>query len=238
GPPRNISTKATYWGLYFGFEGIDGRNIETGQEDSAGYTYMGRLLRRGRDNMYGIWTNVTIDTWEMNNPTHCRLMADTDAWGDELEANMRDHGWTACPNATECWNTDCPVPCMYDSYYEPGFWDPLDQNGANDPSVQCTSPGMICNSSGDEYARDITYNYVGGLEEEDNHGTAGINVLYVDGHTEQDGGQYPGPLGCVNVSSLDRELGQRYRVYVWAGEPWVPSLPEWWQLGGGAERDW
>lgn len=44
---------------------------------------------------------------------------------------------------------------------------------------------------------DPGYRYVGGLEEEDNHGQDGINVLYLDWHAEFDARSWPSPLGTV-----------------------------------------
>ena len=40
------------------------------------------------------------------------------------------------------------------------------------------------------------YRYIGGLEEADNHGQDGINVLYFDLHAEFDARSWPTPLGC------------------------------------------
>lgn len=39
------------------------------------------------------------------------------------------------------------------------------------------------------------YRYVGGLEEDDNHGKDGVNVLYYDWHVEFDDRAFPSPLG-------------------------------------------
>ena len=39
------------------------------------------------------------------------------------------------------------------------------------------------------------YRYVGGLEEYDNHGQDGVNVLYLDWHAEFDARSWPSPLG-------------------------------------------
>ena len=41
------------------------------------------------------------------------------------------------------------------------------------------------------------YRYVGGLEEADNHGQDGVNVLYLDWHAEFDGRSWPSPLGTT-----------------------------------------
>jgi len=40
------------------------------------------------------------------------------------------------------------------------------------------------------------YRYVGGLEQADNHGQDGVNVLYLDWHAEFDGRSWPSPLGA------------------------------------------
>ena len=42
------------------------------------------------------------------------------------------------------------------------------------------------------------YRYVGGLEEYDNHGQDGVNVLYMDYHGEFDARSWPSPLGTLN----------------------------------------
>ena len=41
------------------------------------------------------------------------------------------------------------------------------------------------------------YRYVGGLEERDNHGQDGVNVLYYDWHAEFDARSWPSPLGTL-----------------------------------------
>ena len=41
------------------------------------------------------------------------------------------------------------------------------------------------------------YRYVGGLEQGDNHGQDGVNVLYLDWHAEFDARSWPSPLGGV-----------------------------------------
>ena len=43
------------------------------------------------------------------------------------------------------------------------------------------------------------YRYVGGLEEDDNHGRAGLNVLYYDWHVAWDDRSFPSPLGWHRV---------------------------------------
>ena len=42
------------------------------------------------------------------------------------------------------------------------------------------------------------YRYVGGLEQADNHGQDGVNVLYLDWHAEFDARSWPSPLGTLH----------------------------------------
>jgi prepilin-type processing-associated H-X9-DG protein len=42
---------------------------------------------------------------------------------------------------------------------------------------------------------DVRYHYVGGLEDLDNHGRDGVNVLYLDWHASFDGRNWPAPIG-------------------------------------------
>ena len=72
---------------------------------------------------------------------------------------------------------------------------------------------------------DPGYRYVGGLEEYDNHGQDGVNVLYLDWHAEFDARSWPSPLGTL--------------YYRWDNQPrcqWGPPVS-----GGGrtctAERN-
>mgnify|MGYP006292845805 CR=1 FL=1 len=44
---------------------------------------------------------------------------------------------------------------------------------------------------------DPGYRYIGGLEEMDNHGQDGVNILYADWHAEFDGRSWPSPLGTL-----------------------------------------
>ena len=60
------------------------------------------------------------------------------------------------------------------------------------------------------------YRYVGGLEEEDNHGQDGVNILYLDSHAEFDARSWPSPLGALEW----RWNGQ---VRCQWGDPWTGS---------------
>jgi hypothetical protein len=48
------------------------------------------------------------------------------------------------------------------------------------------------------------YRYVGGLDDEDNHGRDGISVLYLDWHAETDGRAWPSPIGCRDYESWNK----------------------------------
>jgi prepilin-type N-terminal cleavage/methylation domain-containing protein len=45
------------------------------------------------------------------------------------------------------------------------------------------------------------YRYVGGLEDQDNHGRDGVSVLYLDWHAEVDGRAWPSPIGMRDMES-------------------------------------
>ena len=65
------------------------------------------------------------------------------------------------------------------------------------------------------YTGGFRYHYVGGLEEYDNHGQDGVNVLYLDWHAEFDGRSWPSPLGAVHTED--------WAKYQW-GDP-ITSTP-------------
>ena len=54
----------------------------------------------------------------------------------------------------------------------------------------------------------VQYYYVGGLEDGDNHGQDGVNVLYLDWHADFDGRSMPSPIGSLEQQSGD---WQNYR---------------------------
>jgi len=74
-------------------------------------------------------------------------------------------------------------PCMHDG------WDFWGQPGAGNWHWR-----MARNHYRTGYV-DPGYRYVGGLEEYDNHGQDGVNVLYLDWHAEFDARSWPSPLG-------------------------------------------
>ena len=98
--------------------------------------------------------------------------------------------------------------------------------------VGCWRPGIDDDCM--EGGRRTTYFYVGGLEQDDNHGQDGVNVLYLDWHAEFDARSTPSPIGME-----DQEEGEWQR-YSWEvtptdmnnyllldGEPYAP-----WDIGG------
>jgi len=50
------------------------------------------------------------------------------------------------------------------------------------------------------------YHYVGGLEELDNHGRDGVNVLYLDYHSKFDGRAWPSPIGMTYFADDDPDF--------------------------------
>lgn len=65
----------------------------------------------------------------------------------------------------------------------------------------------------------MRYHYVGGLEEVDNHGQDGINVLYLDWHGEFDARSWPSPLGCMFMRDDDPD----WIKWEWSGAPFTGS---------------
>lgn len=87
----------------------------------------------------------------------------------------------------------------------------------------CWMPGADddCHDHYDESFRPEYY-YVGGLEEDDNHGQDGVNVLYLDWHASFDARSIPSPIGRL----YERE-GE------WQGYSWdsTPVVCNWGQPG-------
>jgi len=77
-------------------------------------------------------------------------------------------------------------PCIQDPW--DWFWSqPGDGNWHWRMTANIHHPGYV----------DPGYRYVGGLEEYDNHGQDGVNVLYLDWHAEFDARSWPTPLGTL-----------------------------------------
>ena len=73
---------------------------------------------------------------------------------------------------------------------------------------------------------DPGYRYVGGLEEYDNHGQDGVNVLYLDYHAEFDARSWPSPLGTL--------------YYRWDNQPrcqWGPPATGQYTCNAGRDND-
>ena len=80
------------------------------------------------------------------------------------------------------------VPCIYSPW----------------PWVHSHGPEWRWRHRSDGFAAgyvDPGYRYVGGLEQDDNHGQDGVNVLYLDWHAGFDGRSWPSPLGAVEQQS-------------------------------------
>ena len=54
------------------------------------------------------------------------------------------------------------------------------------------------------------YRYYAGLEEIDNHGQDGVNVLYLDWHAEFDARAWPSPLGILYAREWNKHSGSNY----------------------------
>jgi prepilin-type N-terminal cleavage/methylation domain-containing protein/prepilin-type processing-associated H-X9-DG protein len=70
------------------------------------------------------------------------------------------------------------------------------------------------------------YNYVGGLEEQDNHGRQGVNVAYFDWHVKWDARPWPAPIGMAESGGLPGERPQPQQVQ-WTYFCWDKSGTGW-----------
>ena len=100
-----------------------------------------------------------------------------------------------------------------------------EQEGDEAPCMQgfCNNGGWPCNNYARHMDRTVVrprsgyvppgYRYAGGLEQSDNHGQDGVNVLYLDWHAEFDGRSWPSPLGMEEFEWQNQKRCQ------WADSP-------------------
>jgi len=108
---------------------------------------------------------------EKSRASELRVMADNEQEGDESQGNK---------------TTSTPVEQAGSGYkLDTSMWY---EDTSPDPSE------FRANYDG------IYYRYVGGLEQSDNHGIQGINVLYMDWHAAFDGRKHPSPIGARQMT--------------------------------------
>lgn len=112
----------------------------------------------------------SYDRDEKSKAAKLRIMADNEEEGDEAPTS-EEFRLLKADNIDP--DPDNPLICQW-LRIPP---DPLDASYYLDPQYR--------------------YRYVGGLEEEDNHATDGVNVLYMDWHVEFDNRATPAPIGVV-----------------------------------------
>jgi len=164
----------------------------TVNERSECCKYVG--LERADDQSYVYTGQESIEPDEAKEPARMRIFADNEEEGDEQPnayggfGGNRFYGELFCGDNCE---GNCPTGLIH---YK--NWQPFTQVAAFRQWV-----GMDLG---------ISYYYVGGLEEADNHGTDGVNVLYLDGHVAWDSQQFegvgwPAPIGWTETSRFPHQ---------------------------------
>ncbi len=93
----------------------------------------------------------------------------------------------------------------------PGGWDMVQTRA----DIRARFPNHVCGMFPDDFdfssaeyedfrhipdlGKPMRYHYVGGLEEADNHGQDGVNVLYYDWHADFDARSWPSPIGTTTM---------------------------------------
>jgi len=97
-----------------------------------------------------------------------------------------------------------------------GLWS--NPPGIDNAYVPLDTDWEYCNDfDSDAYDGPVQYHYVGGLEDADNHGQDGVNVLYLDWHADFDGRSMPSPIGALEQQSGD------WQNYRWSDDADLPA---------------
>jgi prepilin-type N-terminal cleavage/methylation domain-containing protein len=130
----------------------------------------------------------SIQPQEDDRPAIMRILGDNENEGDEwLMPDSGDGAWPRCCNT-------------YGSFqptwtYEFGCGGLAD----GDPTACNAVIASQCTNSDDPF-----YRYIGGLDDQDNHGRDGVSVLYLDWHAETDGRAWPSPIGVRDMDSWNK----------------------------------
>ncbi len=154
---------------------------------STACTYIG--LQRADHQSYVYTGQESIQTDESSQASLMRIMADNEEEGDESVNVIR--GFTGNPLHSEltC-GADCEANCPTGLIHYVD-WQPFSQ------------VDRWADWSGMDLG--VSYYYVGGLEDVDNHGKSGVNVLYLDGHVEFDNRHWPSPIGWTETTRFPRQ---------------------------------
>ena len=166
--------------------------------ESEACTYVG--LQRA-DSVSYVYTGAeSIKSSQAEKPSRLRIMGDNEEEGDEEP--FREY------------------PLLSEMSSGAVNWEPDVQVGGDAGGDECRGnvpTGLIHYRSYTPFsevpqwaswaARDlgIAYYYVGGLETEDNHGTDGVNVLYLDWHVDFDNRSWPSPIGWQDTTRFPRQ---------------------------------
>ena len=183
------------WAGGYDFYGMDHYDICVGG-NRFGFTpnkfkiYARRAgLAAADDTSYAYAGGLSVQPEERTSSGSMRIMGDNEAEGDEK------------PCMSQCWGM------MWAAVgYQCEDWGGTNsmRNFENEIRAGWAAPG---------------YRYVGGLEQADNHGQNGVNVLYLDWHAEFDGRSWPTPLGTEDFQWGDNDIRCQW------GDPVEDSIP-------------
>jgi len=158
------------------------------------------------DDLSYVYTGgVSVQHFEEKEPGELRFAADNDCEGDAREIPPDRCCWRFAGRIS--YSEQSPMGAA-EHYYTGGMF--LGQY-ANQLRYMLWAERVV-----PEWVR---YEYIGGLEQGDNHSTDGVNVLFLDGHGAFDRRQLPWPIGWM--------------------EGWVPeAFKEAWEEPWQLERDW
>jgi len=150
---------------------------------------------RGDDASYIYTGQSSVQPDEAERAGDLRIMADNDEEGDEGPSCLYsgDESYFRQNAAETCDSGNCP--------FSDGVTDRC-------PSPPCSGTRLWttacdCTGSVRDNNPDNIYEYIGGLENEDNHSEDGVNVLYYDWHAQFDGRQWPSPIGMLYMTDDD-----------------------------------
>ena len=154
---------------------------------SEACTYIG--LQRADHQSYAFTGQESIETEESKQASLMRIMADNEEEGDESVNRFQGHTGNPLHSEMTC-GVDCEANCPTGLIHYVN-WQPF---SAVDRWADWAGMDL-----------GVSYYYVGGLEEMDNHAKSGINVLYLDGHVEFDDRHWPSPIGWTQTTRFPRQ---------------------------------
>jgi len=168
-------------------------------------------LQRADHESYIFTGEESIEQDETKEPARMKIFADNEEEGDEQPNAYQGRGGNPLYSEFYCGREcegNCPTGLIH---YQ--NWAPF---GDYEWSLEWANRDL-----------GVAYYYVGGLEEADNHGQDGINVLYLDWHMAFDSHDWPSPIGWIESTRFpvqywtqDALDGCENSTYLSAEDPW------------------